>query len=534
MKKIKSLLICLLLCGFSTTKAQEETTFVVLETSIGKIEFRLYEETPKHKANMIKMVNAHYYDGLPFHRVVKNYIIQTGEAAYRKGKATTALAARNPEFTVPAEFQVEKGLIHRRGAVTAARKDDKENPKKASSASQFCFVWGQVYNDKTLDKVQERHNKEHNGEVQITEEMREVYRTVGGTPNMDGQYTVFGEITEGLELVDSIQNLHLNEKQRPVNDVWIKKATIRKGIYTPKKAPRKTDYVTEYGKLSVNGTQLVSQSGKAVQLKGASFGWHNWWGQYYNENSVNTLVDDWKVSLVRAAIGVEPQGALLSDPDKAYDCLFNVVDAAISKGIYVIIDWHSHDLHPKEAKEFFSMVVSRYKNYPNIIYELFNEPDKETWADVKNYSIELIQKIRSMGCNNIILVGCPNWDQDIDKVADDPITGFDNIMYTLHFYAATHKEELRKKADYALSKNIPLFVSECGGMEASGDKDIDEGSWNEWVKWMNEHNISWAAWSIANKNETCSMLTPETPGEGPWKEENIKPWGKIVKKCLDE
>lgn len=131
----------------------------------------------------------------------------------------------------------------------------------------------------------------------------------------------------------------------------------------------------------------------------------------------------------------------------------------------------------------------------------------------------------------MILVGTPHWDQDVHLAADDPIKNVHNIMYTLHFYAATHKTSLRERADYALEKGLPLFVSECAGMEASGDGNIDLQEWNKWQVWMKEHAISWAAWSIADKDETCSMLYPSAPDTG-WKSEDLKEWGRIVKEVL--
>ena len=133
------------------------------------------------------------------------------------------------------------------------------------------------------------------------------------------------------------------------------------------------------------------------------------------------------------------------------------------------IDWHSHNLRQEEAKEFFTQMATRYKGVPNVIYEVFNEPVEDSWEQVKAYSVEVVKTIRAIEPDAVILVGCPHWDQDIHLAADDPITGYSNIMYTLHFYANTHGQWLRDRADYALGKGLPIFVSECAGMEASGD-----------------------------------------------------------------
>jgi len=131
-------------------------------------------------------------------------------------------------------------------------------------------------------------------------------------------------------------------------------------------------------------------------------------------------------------------------------------------------------------------------------------------------------------------VGTPHWDQDVHIAADDPIKGFDNLMYTLHFYAATHKDELRKRADYALDKGLPLFVSESAGMEASGDGPIDYDSWNTWINWMKKNQISWITWSIADKDETCSMLNKSADSKGNWKVADLKESGIKTRELLRE
>jgi endoglucanase len=154
------------------------------------------------------------------------------------------------------------------------------------------------------------------------------------------------------------------------------------------------------------------------------------------------------------------------------------------------------------------------------------------WSEVKTYSEEIIRTIRAIDEDNIILVGNPHWDQDVHVVADNPITGYTNIMYTLHFYAATHKQWLRDRADYALQKGLPVFVSECAGMESSGDGAIDTEEWNAWLQWMDSRQLSWAAWSVSDKDESCSMiLSPASPATG-WSDADLKEWGIIVKNVM--
>jgi endoglucanase len=284
--------------------------------------------------------------------------------------------------------------------------------------------------------------------------------------------------------------------------------------------------------LKVVGTQLVDESGKRVVLHGVSFGWHNWWSRFYTEGTTTWLAKEWHADVVRAAMGVEPQGAYLSDPDMAVRCVETVVDAAIENGIYAIIDWHSHGIRTNEAKSFFARMAHRYKGVPNVIYEIFNEPVEDSWEKVKDYSVEVIRMIRAIDPDALILVGSPHWDQDVHIAADSPIEGYDNLMYTLHFYANTHRQELRDRGNYALGKGLPLFISECAGMEATGDGALDLEEWGRWVEWMYERNLSWVVWSIADKEETCSMLRPTASSDGGWKAEDIKEWGQVVQREL--
>lgn len=288
----------------------------------------------------------------------------------------------------------------------------------------------------------------------------------------------------------------------------------------------------EDARLSVEGTFLMNGKGERVVLKGVSFGWHNWWPRFYNASVVKMLKDEWNCTVVRAAMGVEPDGGYLTNPEKALDCIMTVADAAIENKMYVIIDWHSHGIHTEAAKDFFTKMAHRYKDSPYVIYEIFNEPVEDSWDTVKAYSEEVIQAIRTVDADNLILVGTPHWDQDIHLAADNPIKEYDNIMYTLHFYAATHKQELRDRADYALSKGLPLFVSECAGMEASGDGSVNQQEWDAWRGWMKKNDISWVCWSVSDKDETCSMVYADAPSEGKWTKSALKDWGQIVKAAL--
>jgi endoglucanase len=292
--------------------------------------------------------------------------------------------------------------------------------------------------------------------------------------------------------------------------------------------------VSKHGQLSVEGTSMVDEHGEKVMLKGVSYGWHNWWPRFYNEETVKVFAEDWECTVVRAAMGVGPDSGYTDKPIWSQDLIESVVKGAIANDIYVIIDWHSHHIFQDEAVEFFSNMAEKYGESPNIIYEIYNEPVHDTWEEVKAYSIEVIKAIREYDPDNIILVGSPHWDQDVHIAADDPITAYDNLMYTLHFYAGTHGQYLRDRGDYAMEKGLPLFVSESAGMEANGDGPVAYEEWNSWIEWMVENKISWVSWSIADKDESCSMLKKNASSEGPWSEEEMKETGNKTRELLKE
>jgi endoglucanase len=293
--------------------------------------------------------------------------------------------------------------------------------------------------------------------------------------------------------------------------------------------------VKKYGQLKVAGTQLVDKNNEPVILRGMSFGWHNLWPRFYNAGTVKTLYKSWNCSVVRASMGVEKvngKDGYLQLPDWSKEKIKVVVDAAIKEGIYVIIDWHCHNIKQSESISFFKEMATAYGKYPNVIYEIFNEPDYETWSEIKAYSEEVIKTIRSIDTDNIILVGSPRWDQDIQLPAADPIKGYGNLMYTMHFYAGTHKQWLRDRTDEAIKKGLPIFVSECAGMEASGDGPIDYAEWNKFISWMDNKRLSWIIWSVSDKNETCSVLKPAAASDGNWKDADIKESGLKAREYL--
>ena len=291
--------------------------------------------------------------------------------------------------------------------------------------------------------------------------------------------------------------------------------------------------VKRWGQLQVQGTQLCDQQGNPVVLRGVSLGWHNIWPRFYNKKVVRTLKNDWNATVVRAAMGVTTvEDNYLDNPSFAIECVEKVVKAAIKEDIYVIIDWHAHEMHTQEAKAFFAQMAQKYGKYPHAIYELYNEPVEDSWESLKQYASEIITEIRKYDPDNIILMGCPHWDQDVHVVAESPLRGFSNIMYPLHYYASTHKEYLRDRMEDAVKRGIPIFVSESGVTEASGNGVIDPESQQLWLDRMEKLKISWLCWSLSDKDESCSMLLPRATATGPWPEDVIKRSGKMVREYL--
>ncbi|MCR5709494.1 MAG: peptidylprolyl isomerase [Bacteroidales bacterium] len=218
--------IFLFVFAFALIACQKER-LVVLETTLGTIELKLYDETPQHRDNFISLMKEKAYDSLLFHRVIRDFMIQGGDPDSKDAAPGVLLGEGDRPYTVPAEFRLEKGIFHRRGVLAAAREGDDVNPEQRSSAMQFYIVWGRFFDDEGLDKMQERLDRQTGGRVKLTPQMREVYKTVGGTPHLDGQYTVFGEVTSGLDVVDAIQNVATDENDRPLENVRILKAYLK-------------------------------------------------------------------------------------------------------------------------------------------------------------------------------------------------------------------------------------------------------------------------------------------------------------------
>ena len=298
-----------------------------------------------------------------------------------------------------------------------------------------------------------------------------------------------------------------------------------------------TNWLKRNGALKVVGGKIVNKHNAEPQLRGISMSWSIWNGKkYYNPDVVNWLRSDFNISLLRVSMAVQPDGGYLQFPEEQEKLVTETVDAAVKNGLYVLIDWHDHhaDEHLEQSKAFFTRMAKRYAGKPNIIYEIFNEPEKIEWQVVKDYAIAVITEIRKYDRENIIVVGSPHWDQDIDVAAKDPIKGFTNIAYSFHFYASDpwHQEGLMKRADEAIALGLPVFVTEWGVGEASGDGKFDREKTDKWFAWLERNKLSWANWNLTDKKETTALLEPGASVNGKWTTDMLTPAGQYIRTQL--
>ncbi|MBL3657454.1 cellulase family glycosylhydrolase [Fulvivirga sediminis] len=290
--------------------------------------------------------------------------------------------------------------------------------------------------------------------------------------------------------------------------------------------------------LTVSGNRILS-GGVETSFAGNSFFWsNNEWGaeRFYNANCVEWLKNDWESTIVRAAMGIEEDGGYIDDPSGNKNRVKAVVDAAIDQGIYAIIDWHSHhaENYQSEAINFFKEMATEYGSTNNVIYEVYNEPlGNASWSgQVKPYAEAVIAAIRSIDPDNLIVVGSPNWSQDVDVASRNPITGYNNIAYSLHFYAGTHGQYLRDKATTAMNNGAAIMVTEWGTVNANGDGGVNESESNAWMNFLEDNNISHCNWSVHDKQEGASILRPGASSNGGWSSNDLTASGKFVRNII--
>ena len=292
----------------------------------------------------------------------------------------------------------------------------------------------------------------------------------------------------------------------------------------------KNDYVSYNGKLSLDGNNIVNQYNEKIILKGISTHGIQWFNYLVTDDNIKTL-KSWNTNVFRIAMYTKEGGYI--DNKDIYNDLINDIDLVIKNDMYVIVDWHilsdnNPNNYKNEAIDFFDKISSKYKDVPNVIYEICNEPNGGTnWNEIKGYATEVISTIRA-NSNNIIIVGTPTWSQDVDSVINNKIDD-KNIMYSLHFYSGSHKDELRNKVKKALDNNVPVFISEFGISDASGNGGVYIDEANKWMEFIKTNNLSYVNWSLSDKNESSALLKPNSKVI---KDENLSESGKYIKSIL--
>lgn len=298
--------------------------------------------------------------------------------------------------------------------------------------------------------------------------------------------------------------------------------------------------VEAHGSLKVTGSNLCDSTGKPVTLRGMSLYWsmHPTGYQYWTEGVVKWLQSDWNVTVVRAAMGVETDEGSgnkgwIDDPKTQYERLDKVMQAAVEAGIYVVVDWHAHMMHTDSAKIFFDSMARKWGNTPNVIWEIWNEPNMDlelgpvyTWAEIAQYAAQVIPVIRKYSKNPII-VGTPIYSSTPHQVGTE-LHAFTNILYTLHFYATTHT--FRNVIGEAMGQGHAVFASEWGTTLASGSGTVNLTSSQLWLDTMDARGVSSCNWSIADAVETSAALVPKASPAGGWDTTMLKLSGQFVRR----
>ncbi len=292
----------------------------------------------------------------------------------------------------------------------------------------------------------------------------------------------------------------------------------------------------QHGALHVENGKLTDADGNIVQLYGMSTHGIAWFPQYINYDSFRTLRDDWNTNCIRLAMYTAEYGGYCAGGDKEQlkQLVRDGVSYATELGMYVIVDWHIlSDCDPNQNKDeaiaFFREMSEAFADNDNVLYEICNEPNSGTsWDSIKSYAEEVIPVIREQKPDAVILVGTPTWSQEIDKAAASTLT-FDNVMYTLHFYAGTHKDDLRNRLETCAQNNLPVFVSEFGMCDASGNGANDFDSTTKWLDLLNKYQISFCCWNLANKDESSSVFKAASTALSDWTDEDFNESGRWIR-----
>jgi endoglucanase len=431
--------------------------------------------------------------------------INSGGTAVSTNELTTteaveSLAASDNEQEAVASVKDGSSLAEQEGAtsIEATQKEDEETSKSTKKASE---------------ETSERDTKQDEEQTTKASEKDSAAETTA-------QETTKASATEAQKETTKAQPAQTQ-------------AATTAAAVTPVKAESGTPY-GNHGKLTVSGTNILDQNGNIYQLKGVSTHGIGWFPDYVNAAAFQTMRDEWGINVVRIAMYTAEYNGYCAGGDQTW--LKNLVDtgvqAATQLGLYVIIDWHIlSDGNPNTNKAsslaFFKEVTAKYASYGNVLYEICNEPNGGVgWSEIKSYAEEVIPVIRANAKDAIIIVGTPTWSQDVDQAAANPITGQINIMYTLHFYAATHKDDLRNKMTAAIAKGLPIFVTEYGICDASGSGGIDEASANTWMALLDQYHVSSCIWNLSNKSETSALISSGCSKTSGWTTSDLSASGK--------
>lgn len=295
-------------------------------------------------------------------------------------------------------------------------------------------------------------------------------------------------------------------------------------------------YTEIHGALSVKGTDLVDRHGNKIQLYGMSTHGLAWYPQYINPDAFDTLKNEWNTNCIRLAMYTAEPGGYCTDGNKEElkDLVLRGVEYAAQSGMYAIVDWHilsdnNPNMNKEEALAFWGEMSARLAHYNHVLYEICNEPNgNATWEDVIKYANEVIPVIRANDPNTVILVGSPTWSQDIHLAAAAPLS-YDNVMYTMHFYAASHKEKLRNRLESCIRQGLPVFISEFGMCDASGNGGNDFVQASAWMELIEKYNLSFLCWNLGNRDESSSVIHYSCDKLSDWSEEDLTQSGNWIR-----
>ena len=294
------------------------------------------------------------------------------------------------------------------------------------------------------------------------------------------------------------------------------------------------------GRLQVKDGKLCSERGEPVMLRGVSTHDLITVESFVNDDLFRELSEDYGVNVVRLAVYTYGVGVVgyctKGDRERYQKNVANGVAFAKAHDMYAIIDWHvlsegDPNIYLEDAKAFFAETAEQYRDHNHVLYEICNEPNGVDWQTVKRYAEEIIPIIREKDPDSVILVGNPDWSKDLESVAADPLS-YDNVMYTLHFYAATHKDNIRNKLKEARTEGLPIFISEFSICDASGNGAVDYDSADEWFQLINDYNLSYAGWNLSNKNESSSLIRSDVKKTSGWTEEELSETGAWLRSTM--